>query len=102
MRPGDVVGPGRPVGNAEPVDADAIVEPGASRVRQRPAIPFGPADDQRLGHHCYRIDTLDSGPERQALGHDRIYRHFCMTARALEVIGERWSLLIVRDLLLGP
>jgi DNA-binding HxlR family transcriptional regulator len=33
---------------------------------------------------------------------DRIYRHFCMTARALEVIGERWSLLIVRDLLLGP
>src|SRR5829696_1532069 len=33
---------------------------------------------------------------------DRIYRHFCMTARALEVIGERWSLLIVRDLLPGP
>ena len=33
---------------------------------------------------------------------DRIYRHFCMMARALEVIGERWSLLIVRDLLLGP
>jgi DNA-binding HxlR family transcriptional regulator len=33
---------------------------------------------------------------------DRIYRRFCMTARALEVVGERWSLLIVRDLLLGP
>jgi DNA-binding HxlR family transcriptional regulator len=33
---------------------------------------------------------------------DRIYRHFCMTARALEVVGDRWSLLIVRDLLLGP
>lgn len=31
-----------------------------------------------------------------------IYRHFCMMARALEVVGERWSLLIVRDLLLGP
>ncbi len=25
-----------------------------------------------------------------------------MTARAVEVVGERWSLLIVRDLLLGP
>ena len=25
-----------------------------------------------------------------------------MTARALEVIGDRWSLLVVRDLLLGP
>jgi DNA-binding HxlR family transcriptional regulator len=33
---------------------------------------------------------------------DRVYRHFCMGARALEVFGERWSLLIVRDLLLGP
>src|SRR5512133_533684 len=32
----------------------------------------------------------------------RIYRHFCMMARALEVVGERWSLLVVRDLLLGP
>ena len=31
-----------------------------------------------------------------------IYRHFCMGARTLEVVGERWSLLIVRDLLLGP
>jgi DNA-binding HxlR family transcriptional regulator len=33
---------------------------------------------------------------------DRVYRHFCMMARALEAVGERWSLLIVRDLLLGP
>ncbi len=33
---------------------------------------------------------------------ERVYRHFCMAARALEVIGERWSLLIVRDLVLGP
>ena len=33
---------------------------------------------------------------------DRIYRHFCMGARTLEVVGERWSLLIVRDLQLGP
>jgi DNA-binding HxlR family transcriptional regulator len=33
---------------------------------------------------------------------DRIYKHFCMMARTLEVVGERWSLLIVRDLLPGP
>jgi DNA-binding HxlR family transcriptional regulator len=32
----------------------------------------------------------------------RIYRHFCMMARTLELVGERWSLLIVRDLLFGP
>jgi DNA-binding HxlR family transcriptional regulator len=27
------------------------------------------------------------------------YRHFCALARALEAVGERWGLLIVRDLL---
>jgi len=32
----------------------------------------------------------------------RTYNHFCPAARALEVIGEKWSLLIVRDLLRGP
>jgi DNA-binding HxlR family transcriptional regulator len=30
------------------------------------------------------------------------YRHYCAAARALEVVGEKWSLLIVRDLLFGP
>jgi DNA-binding HxlR family transcriptional regulator len=30
------------------------------------------------------------------------YRHYCAAARTLEVIGEKWSLLIVRDLLYGP
>src|ERR1700730_15728176 len=30
------------------------------------------------------------------------YQHFCPAARALELIGEKWSLLIVRDLLAGP
>lgn len=32
----------------------------------------------------------------------RPYGQFCGLARALEVIGERWTLLVVRDLLLGP
>lgn len=30
------------------------------------------------------------------------YGHFCLAARTLEAVGDRWSLLIVRDLLLGP
>ncbi|MEX2237105.1 MAG: helix-turn-helix domain-containing protein [Dehalococcoidia bacterium] len=30
------------------------------------------------------------------------YHHFCPIARSLEVIGEKWSLLVVRDLLRGP
>ena len=32
----------------------------------------------------------------------RSYGQFCGLARALEVVGERWALLIVRDLLVGP
>jgi DNA-binding HxlR family transcriptional regulator len=32
----------------------------------------------------------------------RTYRDRCGVARALDVVGERWSLLIVRELLLGP
>lgn len=32
----------------------------------------------------------------------RSYHQFCGLAKGLDVIGERWTLLIVRDLLLGP
>ena len=32
----------------------------------------------------------------------RSYRQHCGLARALDVLGERWSLLILRELLLGP
>lgn len=32
----------------------------------------------------------------------RSYRHFCGLARALDVVGERWTLLVVRELLDGP
>lgn len=30
------------------------------------------------------------------------YSQFCALARALELLGERWTLLIIRELLLGP
>jgi DNA-binding HxlR family transcriptional regulator len=30
------------------------------------------------------------------------YQSFCPTGAALNVVGERWALLVVRDLLLGP
>lgn len=32
----------------------------------------------------------------------RTFDQYCPIARALEVVGERWSLLIVRELMLGP
>ncbi len=31
----------------------------------------------------------------------RTYDHFCVLARALERVGDRWSLLVIRDLLTG-
>ncbi|MEC4615524.1 winged helix-turn-helix transcriptional regulator [Tsukamurella tyrosinosolvens] len=33
---------------------------------------------------------------------DRTYGQFCGLAAALDVIGERWSMLLVRNLLVGP
>lgn len=32
----------------------------------------------------------------------KTYRQFCGVAKALDVLGERWTLLLVRDLILGP
>ncbi|WIV52727.1 winged helix-turn-helix transcriptional regulator [Amycolatopsis nalaikhensis] len=32
----------------------------------------------------------------------RTYGQFCGLARALEIVGERWSMLVIRDLVLGP
>ncbi|HET9463999.1 MAG TPA: helix-turn-helix domain-containing protein [Gemmatimonadales bacterium] len=32
----------------------------------------------------------------------KTYQHYCPAARTLEVIGEKWSLLVIRDLLRGP
>ncbi|MEV0389579.1 helix-turn-helix domain-containing protein [Nonomuraea sp. NPDC050643] len=32
----------------------------------------------------------------------RSYGHYCAVARTLDVVGERWSLLVVRELLSGP
>lgn len=32
----------------------------------------------------------------------RLYNHHCSLAHALDIVGDRWTLLIVRDLLAGP
>jgi DNA-binding HxlR family transcriptional regulator len=39
---------------------------------------------------------------RKAEPERRSYQQFCGVARALDVVGERWTLLVVRNLLLGP
>lgn len=39
---------------------------------------------------------------KEPKGHGRWYADACGTAFAMELVGERWSLLIVRELMLGP
>ncbi len=36
------------------------------------------------------------------MSNKRCYKQYCGLAKAMDVIGERWTLLIMRDLLLGP
>lgn len=60
----------------------------------------------------YRSETTDSesvllAKDRQggmlcAMAGNRSYGDQCGVARALDVIGERWALLVVRELLFGP
>ncbi|SDT14934.1 DNA-binding transcriptional regulator, HxlR family [Microlunatus soli] len=48
------------------------------------------------------MEDVNQTPVKLAPKGQRSYRQFCALARALDVVGERWSLLIVRELLPGP
>jgi DNA-binding HxlR family transcriptional regulator len=43
-----------------------------------------------------------SPPKRPVAGGRRSYRQYCGLAKAMDALGERWTLLIARDLMLGP
>ncbi len=58
--------------------------------RPRPLVLL--AEDKYAAARQYGSGTMSS----------RSYGQYCGLARALEVVGERWALLIVRDLLVGP
>ena len=40
--------------------------------------------------------------QKETNGHGRWYNDACGTAFGLELLGERWSMLVVRELMLGP
>lgn len=46
--------------------------------------------------------ATNGGINERAMAKTNTYQHFCPVARSLELVGEKWSLLIVRDLLRGP
>lgn len=56
---------------------------------------------RRLLANCkYYAETKVCGTTRVVS--TRTYGQFCGFARALEIVGERWAMMIVRDLLVGP
>ncbi len=48
---------------------------------------------------CYSGSRMTQHRGRAA---GRSYRQYCAVARGLDLVGERWTLLIARDLLTGP
>ena len=50
----------------------------------------------------YLLDTSCQLVEWRRESNVRTYDHFCVLARALEQVGDRWTLLVVRDLLGTP
>src|SRR5690606_11974647 len=44
---------------------------------------------------------LQKETESQNAGHGKWYADACGTAFAMELVGERWSMLIIRELMLG-
>lgn len=48
------------------------------------------------------MQAATSLPEVKTETPTRSYGQFCGIARALDLVGERWALLVVRDLILGP
>lgn len=47
-------------------------------------------------------NATNRGSATPASGHGRWYNDACGTAFAMELLGERWALLVVRELMLGP
>jgi DNA-binding HxlR family transcriptional regulator len=45
---------------------------------------------------------LEKSTKEQKPAKDRWYNDACGTAHALELVGERWALLIVREMMFGP
>jgi DNA-binding HxlR family transcriptional regulator len=67
------------------------------------SVLIGRSPRYLLDIECYPRDIVASTGRSGTKARPRIgYQHFCPAARALEVVGEKWSLLVVRDLLAGP
>src|SRR3954469_13737926 len=46
-----------------------------------------------------KLEKITGTPEGRSKRH---YEDACATAHALDLVGERWALLVMRELMLGP
>src|SRR6187551_392782 len=87
------------------------VFPGSSALISPPGARSGPHGIHRRLLKATITDRLsqltavivsDRSDRGVGMPTSRSYRDSCGIARALDVVGERWALLVVRELLLGP
>lgn len=55
-----------------------------------------------LGFTKFQLGKSNDMSRLRAMSPRRSYDQYCSAARALDVVGDRWTLLIVRELLAGP
>jgi DNA-binding HxlR family transcriptional regulator len=55
-----------------------------------------------LGFTKFELGKSNDMSRLRAMSPRRSYDQYCPAARALDVVGDRWTLLIVRELLAGP
>src|ERR1700733_12318950 len=58
--------------------------------------------DHLVSNSNYKVVISDLSTRIRHMAMKRTYGDPCGVARALDLIGERWALLVVRELLLGP
>src|SRR3981081_1229827 len=77
---------------------------GRGRATTRFAEFFGMATKlaSGVGKTYYIVVKNSQGDRITSMPTRRSYGDACGIARALDVVGERWALLVVRELLLGP
>jgi DNA-binding HxlR family transcriptional regulator len=55
-----------------------------------------------LGFTKFQLGKSNDMSRLRRMSRRRSYDQYCSAARALDVVGDRWTLLIVRELLAGP
>lgn len=78
--------------------AELCVIPAVTRDHRASGTPAAEEDGPAPGGQR-RARSAETRSHRPAV--QRTYDHFCLTARSLERVGDRWSLVVIRDLLTG-